>query len=430
FGIAFEEDNIEKLKGKLNRDSSSLYKRLYSDVVKKPVEELSWKDPLASQVISDESDIVKNLPMDIKKGFNKISRNMVPAQRPIVQELCREFIEDFRRNIDRSKNIWNNPAFKPEVAKTLNEGTTSEKQSIASANRKGEGGRGRRPDIMFLGDYLETTFELMYAEFSRLFCSPQKKTDDEIKLWREVNDGLYWVRQSLNPDKEQFGIVGIQVAGNIFHLNVLVRDKVNVHRYYHLQPVEIPVQCSAEGVVSRFIETLLVLRNILITNLSLLYHAPVPKSERQKEDFSTSKIVLLEEQNFKLVSKITEFREKNVILLIINIKVKAKNVKLKQVLKKYEVRFVNLKQKDKEKISLIAKLDNDINEIKQSSANTNVSSKINPNNTPKQMLQNDLSSSKNSENIFNNIFNSNTYQPICTKPNLLENKELTDFLTH
>ncbi|CAG8750143.1 34214_t:CDS:2, partial [Racocetra persica] len=288
------KDNIEKLKGKLNRDSSSLYKRLYSDVVKKPVEELSWKDPLASQVISDESDIVKNLPRDIKKGFNKISRNMVPAQRPIVQELCREFIEDFRCDeklkpkwthnkswkeseettscvvkeiLSILKNIWNNPAFKPEVAKTLNEGTyqstvivpliqvvlknlpvgdsffisTSEKQSIASANRKGEG----------------------------------------------VNDGLYWVRQSLNPDKEQFGIVGVQVAGNIFHLNVLVRDKVNVHRYYHLQPVEIPVQFSAEGVVSRFIETLLVLRNILITNLSLLYHAPVSTSERQKEDFST-----------------------------------------------------------------------------------------------------------------------------------------------
>ncbi|RIB15746.1 hypothetical protein C2G38_2092579 [Gigaspora rosea] len=162
---------------------------------------------------------------------------------PIVQEICKEFIEDFRRCDKKMKpklthnktwkeseettsrvvkeilsvlkNIWNNPAFGPEVARTLNEGmyqstvivpliqvalktlpvgdsffiSTSEKQSIVSANRKGEKGRRRRPDIMLLGNYLETTFELMNIECTRLFCSPQKKTDDEIKLWREANDG-------------------------------------------------------------------------------------------------------------------------------------------------------------------------------------------------------------------------------------------------
>lgn len=133
---------------------------------------------------------------------------------------------------------------------------------------------------------LETTFELLYVECSRLFCSSQKKADDEIKLWREVNDGLYWIRQSFNQGKEQFGIVGVQVVGNILYLNILVQDKVNVHRYYHLQSVEIPVQFSDEIVVSKFIETLLVLRNILITNLSLLYYALAAISEWQKEDFS------------------------------------------------------------------------------------------------------------------------------------------------
>ncbi|CAG8746633.1 4920_t:CDS:1, partial [Acaulospora colombiana] len=171
------------------------------------------------------------------------------------------------------KDVWNNPAFNSDLTRSVNEGTyqstvivttiqavlknlptkspffvsTSEKQSIASANRKG-GNKGRCPDIMFLGNYLETIFELMYIECSRLFCTPQKKTDDEIKLWREANDGLCWVRQSLNPAKEQFGIVGIQVAGNILHLNALVRDKVNIPRYYHLQSVEIPVQLSDDRV--------------------------------------------------------------------------------------------------------------------------------------------------------------------------------------
>src|SRR6185436_13364300 len=127
----------------------------------------------------------------------------------------------------------------------------------------------------------------MYVECSRLICSPQKKTDDEIKLWRETNDGLYWIRQSLKPGKDQFGIVGMQVAGNVLHLNLLVRDMVNVHRYYHLQSAEIPVQFSDEAVVTKFIETLLFLCNIIITNLSLLYHAPTATSQRQMEDSTT-----------------------------------------------------------------------------------------------------------------------------------------------
>ena len=67
---------------------------------------------------------------------------------------------------------------------------------------------GRRPDIMLTVRYLDVIFELMYVECSRLVCSPQKKIDDEVKLWRETNDGLYWTRKTLNPDKDQFGIVG------------------------------------------------------------------------------------------------------------------------------------------------------------------------------------------------------------------------------
>ncbi|PKK56600.1 hypothetical protein RhiirC2_871996, partial [Rhizophagus irregularis] len=265
------EKNINELKRKLGKDTTPLYQHLYSGVSKIPIQELTWKDPLANQVISDKSEL--------KESEGDISC--------IVKEV-----------LNVLKDVWNNLAFDSEVAKTLNEGTyqstvivsairaslknlpidtsffisTSEKQSVASADRKGEGNSGRRPDIMFVGKYREKIFELMYIECSRLICSPQKKTDDEIKLWREANDGMYWVLQSFKPDKDQFGIISMQVAGNILHLNVIVRDKVNVHRYYHLQSAKIPVQLSNESVVTKFIETLLLLRNIIITNLSLLYH--------------------------------------------------------------------------------------------------------------------------------------------------------------
>ena len=165
--------------------------------------------------------------------------------------------------------------------------STSERQSIASADRKGKGQMGRRPDIMFVLKYLEVFFELLYVKCSRLYCTQQKKKDDEIKLWRETNDGMYYVRKVLKPDKDQFGVVGVQVAGNMLHLNVLIRDRANVHRYYHLQSAKIPVQLSDANVVAKFIETLLLLRNILITNVSLLYHASISTSQRQMEDSTT-----------------------------------------------------------------------------------------------------------------------------------------------
>lgn len=161
----------------------------------------------------------------------------------------------------------------------------SDKQSVASAKRRGI--MGRRPDIMFVVTYLETIFELMYIECSRLICTEKKKIDDEIKLWRECNDGLYWVRQTLKPDKDQFNIIGIQIEENMLHLNILVRDMVNVHRYYHLRSVKIPVQYSDEGVLYNFVEALLILRNLIITNLSLLYHASISTSQRLMEESTT-----------------------------------------------------------------------------------------------------------------------------------------------
>ncbi|RHZ81018.1 hypothetical protein Glove_128g5 [Diversispora epigaea] len=93
------------------------------------------------------------------------------------------------------KDIWINPAFNSDLAKSLNEGTyqstviflsiwailknlpfglssfisTSERQSIASADRKGK--IGRKPDIMYVVKYLNVFFEIMYLKCSRLHCT-------------------------------------------------------------------------------------------------------------------------------------------------------------------------------------------------------------------------------------------------------------------
>ena len=48
--------------------------------------------------------------------------------------------------------------------------------------------------------------EILYAECFRISCPQQKGVDDQIKLWRETNDGMYWVRKVCKPTKGQFGI--------------------------------------------------------------------------------------------------------------------------------------------------------------------------------------------------------------------------------
>jgi dynactin complex subunit len=55
------EKNIKALKGKLKNNTSQLYQHLFSAVNKVSVSKLTWKDPLANQVISDDSVLVRKM---------------------------------------------------------------------------------------------------------------------------------------------------------------------------------------------------------------------------------------------------------------------------------------------------------------------------------------------------------------------------------
>ncbi|RGB29797.1 hypothetical protein C1646_766151 [Rhizophagus diaphanus] len=140
------------------------------------------------------------------------------------------------RILDSLNDSWNNPAF------SLPLGRSSYVSSSASADRKGEGQTERWPDIIFVMKHNGKKYELIYVESSRLFCTPQKEKDNEIKLWCETNDRMYWVHKSFGLNKGEFGIIGIQVVRQIMRLNVLIRDVENMHCYYHLYKAEILVQ--------------------------------------------------------------------------------------------------------------------------------------------------------------------------------------------
>src|SRR4051794_3792530 len=92
---------------------------------------------------------------------------------------------------------------------------------------------------------------------------------------------------------------------------------------------------------------------------------------------NTHSIDSLRELNSKLLAEITELRKENAEVKAENIEVKAENVKLRRALEEHEARFTNLEQRDKEKTNLIAKLDDDIREIKQEQNAVNISAQSN-----------------------------------------------------
>ncbi|KAF0457842.1 hypothetical protein F8M41_001090 [Gigaspora margarita] len=128
----------------------------------------------------------------------------------------------------------------------------------------------------------------MYAECSKIDCTNKKEKDDRVKLWYKANDGMYWVLKSHKPNKDQFGIVGLQSAGLKISLNVLIRDKHEVHRYYKLHESTILIHYSNDpSVLAEFVKTFLILRNILIVNVSLLHSTPPRRLKKNLENSST-----------------------------------------------------------------------------------------------------------------------------------------------
>ncbi|CAG8489547.1 23837_t:CDS:2, partial [Gigaspora rosea] len=86
---------------------------------------------------------------------------------------------------------------------------------------------GRRPDIMFVCMEDSKFYELMYTECFKITCTKRKEDDDDVKLWHESNDGMYWAHKSRRLEKEQFGIIGMQVAGSNTQYKINLLEKLN-----------------------------------------------------------------------------------------------------------------------------------------------------------------------------------------------------------
>jgi len=85
-------------------------------------------------------------------------------------------------------------------------------------------------------------YELIFVESSRIACIRIKEENDNVKLWREMNDGMAWVHKGCKSDKNEFGVLGLQIVRKIMHLNILIKDTDDIHRLFHLHLVEILIQ--------------------------------------------------------------------------------------------------------------------------------------------------------------------------------------------
>ena len=177
---------------------------------------------------------------------------------------------------------------------------TAKHQSIASKDQKGV---GKWPDVMFIASCNNRSYELIYGESSRIICDEQKKENDRVKTWREMNDGMYWAHKGCKPDKDDFGIIGIQIAGTEMHLNILIRGMDEIHRFYNLRTVEIPIQPTNGNTVFKFVETLLTIR---VCEMQFLYFTCLKLTHTYNYRISCTSIYLFCITRFQLVQVVIQ----------------------------------------------------------------------------------------------------------------------------
>nr|CAG8640451.1 2455_t:CDS:2 [Entrophospora candida] len=256
-------DNIKDLKVKLRGSSLQLAGDLCLELEEMSVPDLTWKDLIASKVISDDSELVQKLTGQMHQNFMRPIQHMQLSLPGGVREICGDFIENFNNKGVDSEGTYVTDIIVPLIQATfkmlLIGGTAflsiAEKQNLASVDRMGDGKQGKCPDVMFTEMRDGKLYELMFVECLCLVCTKKKKENDKVKLWREMNNGMYFLHRNCRPVKNEFGILGIQLS-------------------------------NSEDVF-QLVETLLILKNIMIVNVSLLLHAPIARSAHQKKQSST-----------------------------------------------------------------------------------------------------------------------------------------------
>ncbi|RHZ69208.1 hypothetical protein Glove_287g54 [Diversispora epigaea] len=118
--------NIRTLKMKLSSPMTDADVNLYGALKKSidenlDISELTWKNPIASTVLSDELDIVKNLNQRQRRTFMEPRENMKCGVPRLISSRVDEFIENFNEidNFDHIRNIMHDKTWKEDEFELL-----------------------------------------------------------------------------------------------------------------------------------------------------------------------------------------------------------------------------------------------------------------------------------------------------------------------
>nr|CAG8625580.1 10670_t:CDS:2 [Entrophospora candida] len=145
--------------------------------------------------------------------------------------------------------------------------TRSERQSIASKNRKvmqKTGSRGDKPDIMIRAYLLQKWEELVFFESGKCDASEDKINNDHNKLVQLCLDGSKELVKKCAKEIFYKNYIGfsVNVAGKYLEIHGLIKGK---EVKYHLPVVKAKIPLGKETVeeVEEFVHALLVLRHHL-----------------------------------------------------------------------------------------------------------------------------------------------------------------------
>ncbi|CAG8591470.1 4688_t:CDS:2, partial [Dentiscutata heterogama] len=233
------EENLEALNSKLgapiSNKNTSLYNALKKGIEKIDISEHNWQNPLSSTVISDESQLVKNLKQRQRRTFLEPREDMKCEIPELIYSKYDEFVNNFNKTeTDILNDLTHDKTWKENVIEL-------EKVAKRIFNTLGE---------IWNNPAFETKkcegklVEYLYLESSRIICNDTKKNDDETKLWRELLDRISYINSACRSTSNQFGVVRIQVASEKISLNVLINDVSGIPRYFHVDHAKIPLTSS------------------------------------------------------------------------------------------------------------------------------------------------------------------------------------------
>jgi hypothetical protein len=120
------ERNIRTLQSKLGSPMTdadiSLYGALKTNLRSINISDLTWRDPEANMIISDDSTLVKNLGVRQKQLFLEPCENMKCVLPTSVTSRCDEFVNNFNNNNEVPevlRNIVHNKEWKEDDDKLI-----------------------------------------------------------------------------------------------------------------------------------------------------------------------------------------------------------------------------------------------------------------------------------------------------------------------